>query len=194
MTLSRPEIAILDDDTYMNGDPTTFGLPLDQYDYLRDHEPCYFQRFDNPMLIEQVWVVTRHEDVLAIDRDRDTWASDRGYVNCWKFAFIDPVVGGGKPSMLTLDGAAHKRNRTVTARGFTEKRVRDLVSKYQGYARQVVDEALDVGTFNFVKQIAQPMPIEALGDVLGVPPEDRARFFGWIDTYAAPFDLRMNRS
>lgn len=194
MTQAQPEISVLDDDTYGDGDPTTFGLPLDQYDYLRDHEPCYLQRFDNPMLIEEVWVVTRHADVFAIDRDRETWAADRGYVNCWKFAFIDPIIAGGKPSMLTLDGDDHQRNRTVISRGFTPNRVLQLEEKFRAYAKQVIDEALDKRSFNFVKQIAQTMPIEALGDVLGVPESDRAKFFGWIDTYAAPFDPRMNTS
>jgi cholest-4-en-3-one 26-monooxygenase len=35
------------------------------------------------------------------------------------------------------------------------------------------------------------MPMEALGDVLGVPPEDRAKFFHWVDQFAAPFDTRI---
>ncbi|OLL73459.1 putative cytochrome P450 hydroxylase [Pseudonocardia sp. Ae168_Ps1] len=193
MTRTRPAISVLDADTYADGDPTTYGLPLDQYRYLREEEPVYLQRFDDPLLIDEVHIVTRNEDIVRVDRDAETFAADRGYVNIWKVNPIDPQFGGS-PAMLSQDGADHRRHRTVISRGFTPKVVTKLEEKFRQYARTIVDNALEKGTFDFVTEVAHTMPMEALGDVLGVPPADRAQFFAWVDKFAAPFDTRITPS
>ncbi|MEJ8279440.1 cytochrome P450 [Pseudonocardia spirodelae] len=193
MTRTRPAISVLDGDTYANGDPTTYGLPLEQYRYLREEEPVYLQRFDDPLLIDEVHVVTRNEDIVRVDRDAETFAADRGFVNIWKVNPIDPQFGG-VPAMLSKDGADHRRHRTVISRGFTPKVVTRLEEKFRDYARTIVDTALEKGTFDFVTEVAHAMPMEALGDVLGVPPADRGQFFAWVDKFAAPFDTRITPS
>jgi cholest-4-en-3-one 26-monooxygenase len=193
MTQTKPDLRILDADTYANGNPETFGLPLDQYAYLQDEEPCYLQEFDDPMLIERAWVVSRHEDIWETDKNAGLYAADRGSVNMWKVTPIDPAYGG-MPAMLTMDGADHKRNRGVISRGFTPAMVRTLTDKFRRYAVTIVDRAVQKGTFDFVHDIGHAMPMEALGDVLGVPAADRPKFFAWVDTFAAPFDTRVTPS
>jgi cholest-4-en-3-one 26-monooxygenase len=193
MTTTKPNIGIFDPDTYGNGDPTTFGLPLDQYAHLRDVAPCHLQEFDDPLLIDRAWVVSRNADIWSIDRNAELYAADRGGVNIWKITPIDPKVGG-KPAMLTADGAKHRTQRGVMSKAFTPRVVRQLEDKFREYAVNIVDAALDKGTFNFVTDVAHAMPMEALGDVLGVPRGDRAQFFAWVDTFAAPFDTRITPS
>nr|WP_271213815.1 cytochrome P450 [Rhodococcus wratislaviensis]GLK41078.1 cytochrome P450 [Rhodococcus wratislaviensis] len=186
-------INVFDPEVYASGDPSTFGLPLDAYDKLRDETPCYRHEFNDPMLIDRAWVVSRNEDIWAVDRNSELYAADRGYVNAWKVTPIDPTMGG-MPAMLTMDGAKHKEQRGVLAKGFTPAFVRKLEEKFREYAVTIVDRALEMGTFNFVHDIGHAMPMEALGDVLGVPAEDRPKFFGWVDTFAAPFDERITPS
>jgi cholest-4-en-3-one 26-monooxygenase len=193
MTAAKPDIRVLDADTYASGDPTTFGLPLEQYAYLRDEAPCYLYEFNDPMLIDRAWVVSRNADIWAVDRDSELYAADRGQVTMWKFSPLDPSVGG-KPGMLTMDGAKHREQRAVMSNAFTPGMVKKLEEKFRGYAVNIVDAALEKGTFNFVTDIGHTMPMEALGDVLGVPPGDRAKFFAWVDTFAAPFDTRITPS
>src|ERR1700752_2901274 len=107
-TLSLEDIKVFDPDTYAHGDPTTFGLPLDQYRYLREHAPCYKQRFDDPLLVEETWVVSRHADIEAVDRDPELWSAGMGGVNIWKIVPLAPnhiadEIGFGKPAMLVMD-------------------------------------------------------------------------------------------
>jgi cholest-4-en-3-one 26-monooxygenase len=199
-SLSLEDIKVFDPDTYANGDPTTFGLPLDQFEYLREHAPCYLQKFEDPLLVEQTWVVSRHEDISAVDRDSETWAADRGGVNIWKVVPLAPKkiadeIGFGKPAMLVMDGPDHRRNRRVVSRAFTPNVVKNLEPRFRTYARNVVDAALAKdGAFNFIEVVAHAMPMEALGDVLGIPPEDRPKFFGWVDKFASPYDTRVTAS
>jgi len=197
---SIDEIRVFDPDTYANGDPTTFGLPLDQYEYLRENAPCYLQKLDDPLLVEQTWVVSRHADIEAVDRDPDLWSAAGGGVNIWKVTPLAPKhiadeIGFGKPAMLVMDGDDHRRNRSVISRGFTPPRVAALADRFRGYAKTVVDNALaQEGPFNFIEVVAHAMPQEALGDVLGVPVEDRPKFFHWVDQFASPYDTRVTKS
>jgi len=193
MTTAKPDIRVLDADTYAKGDPTTFGLPLAEYAYLRDEAPCYRYEFNDPMLIDRAWVVSRNADIWAVDKNSELYAADRGGVLMWKFSPLDPSVGG-KPAMLTMDGAKHRIQRAVMSKAFTPHMVKKLEEKFRGYAVNIVDAALEKGTFNFVTDIGHTMPMEALGDVLGVPRGDRAQFFAWVDTFAAPFDTRITPS
>jgi cholest-4-en-3-one 26-monooxygenase len=193
MTTAKPDIRVLDADTYANGDPTTFGLPLEQYAYLRDEAPCYLHEFDDPMLIDRAWIVSRNADIWAVDRNSELYAADRGGVNMWKVTPLDPKVGG-KPAMLTMDGPKHRTQRGVMSKAFTPGMVKKLEDKFREYAVNIVDAALAKGTFNFVTDIGHAMPMEALGDVLGVPNGDREKFFAWVDTFAAPFDTRITPS
>lgn len=193
MTTTTPDIRVLDADTYANGNPTTFGLPLDQYTWLRDNEPCYLQEFDDPMLIDRAWVVSRHEDIWAVDRNAELYAANRGGVNMWRVTPLD-ANAGGKPAMLTMDGPKHRAQRGVMSKAFTPGMVQKLEEKFREYAVTIVDAALEKGTFNFVTDIGHAMPMEALGDVLGVPAGDRPKFFEWVDTFAAPFDTRITPS
>src|SRR5437867_1429672 len=136
--MKRPDIRVLDPDTYANGDPATFGLPLDQFVYLRDEAPVFGVAFDDPLMVDEVWVISRNADITAIDRDPDTWAANRGYVNIWKFNPID-ATNGGKPAMLSLDGVDHQRNRRVVSRGFLPHVVQRFEGLFRSHARQIVD-------------------------------------------------------
>jgi cholest-4-en-3-one 26-monooxygenase len=193
MTATKPDIRVLQADTYANGDPTTFGLPLDQYAWLRDNEPCYLHEFDDPMLIDRAWVISRNADIWAVDRNAELYSTARGGVNMWRLTPLD-ADAGGKPAMLTMDGAKHRTQRGVMSKAFTPGMVRKLEEKFREYAVNIVDAALEKGTFNFVTDIGHAMPMEALGDVLGVPAGDRPQFFEWVDTFAAPFDTRITPS
>jgi cholest-4-en-3-one 26-monooxygenase len=193
MTATKPDIRVLQADTYANGDPTTFGLPLDQYAWLRDNEPCYLHEFNDPMLIDRAWIISRNADIWTVDRNAELYSTARGGVNMWRVTPLD-ADAGGKPAMLTMDGAKHREQRGVMSKAFTPGMVKKLEEKFREYAVTIVDAALEKGTFNFVTDIGHAMPMEALGDVLGVPSGDRPQFFEWVDTFAAPFDTRITPS
>lgn len=193
MITAPSDLGIFEPETYAEGNPDTFGLPLEQYAYLRDEAPIYLQEFTNPLLIDRTWVLSRYEDIVRVDKDPETFAADRGQVNIWRVTPVDPK-NGGMPAMLTSDGDEHRRQRGVLSKGFTPKLVSRLEDKFRAYATDIVTKALEKGTINFVTDIAHAMPMEALGDVLGVPPADREKFFGWVDKFAAPFDTRITAS
>jgi cholest-4-en-3-one 26-monooxygenase len=182
---------VFDPDVYGQGDPTTFGLPLDLYQRLRDEEPCVKLTLEDPMLIDEVWVVSRHADITAIDRDPETFAANIKHPLIWTYAPLDP---NGKPGLLVQDGEEHSRKRAMVGKAFRPPVVAKLEEKFRGYASSVVDAALEKGSFDFVEEVAHTMPVQALGDILGIPEPDRPKFFAWVDTFASPFDVRVTPS
>jgi cholest-4-en-3-one 26-monooxygenase len=148
--------------------------------------------FDDPLLLDRVWVVSRHADITEVDRDEETWSAE-DVVNFWAFAPIGKKVDA--PAMLTQDGDEHRGSRKIVSRAFTPKVVKNLEETFRAYAVEIVDGVLAKGEpINFVTEIAHVMPMEALGEVLGVPKEDRPKFFNWVDTFASPFDERVSRT
>lgn len=191
--MSQAELGVLDPETYANGNPETFGLPLEAYKYLREEEPVCLHKFEDPLLAPELYVVSRHEDIETVDRDSETYAADRDPVNFWAFAPIGNAVGA--PAMLTQDGEEHRETRRIVSRAFTPKKIKDLEERFREYAIAVIEPALEKDEpFNFIDDIAHLMPMQALGDVLGVPEEDRPKFFNWVDQFAAPFDTRITPS
>lgn len=183
---------VFDPEIYGNGDPATFGLPLDLYERMREKEPVIKLALGHDLLVDEVWVVSRWVDIWMIDREWETFAANRGLVNIWKFAPLDPVH---KPAMLVQDGEEHSEKRALVSKSFRPAVVKKLEEKFRRYAVEVVENALAIdGEFDFIREIAHTMPMQALGDVLGVPEPDRPKFFGWVDTFASPFDTRVTPS
>jgi len=177
---------VLDPALYGNGDPATFGLPLDLYDQMRTEMPCVKLQFDHPLLVEEAWCITRHEDISAIDTDGRFLAS----INIplvTKFAPVDPVE---RPGIFCQDGEVHTRRRIELGRALRPAAVKRLEEKFRAIAIELIEQALPKGTFDFIPEIAQPLPARAVGDVLGVPDEDRPQFYKWADSFLSPFDER----
>jgi cytochrome P450 family 142 subfamily A polypeptide 1 len=85
------------------------------------------------------------------------------------------------PSMINLDGLEHKRRRNLVNRGFTPRRV----AEYEKMVRRICDELIDGvsqrGECDFVKDVAAPLPMAMIGDMLGVEPKDFDKLLRWSD-------------
>lgn len=180
-------IDVLNPDTWANGDPAHAGLPMEQLKYLREEAPIFKQEIEDPMSLDDIWVVSRHEDIQAIDRDASLWSSAQGYLNVWHFNPIEPSQGG-KPGMITMDGDDHRRNRKTISLGFTPNVVKRFEEEFRSFTGEILNAALAKGSFDFVEDVAVRMPLYAITDLLGVPDEDRERFLSWVRVLAAPTD------
>lgn len=177
---------VLSPEVYAHGDPAQYGLPLDAMDRLRDEAPCYRHKLDDPMMVSEIWVLTRSEDIQRVSRDSVTFSSRRGLTARLWTPF--EVELGGKPAMIGLDGQDHLRNRRVVSNAFTPNVVKHFEAEFRLMCQQIVRNALAKGTFNFVEEIAVEMPLNAICELMGVPPEDRRKFLAWVNAYAVPTD------
>jgi cytochrome P450 len=78
-------------------------------------------------------------------------------------------------SMINMDEPRHGRLRRIVSRGFTPRALGRLEEDVQRRARQTIDRVIDRGHCDFVSEIAAPLPLEIICDLMGIP-ESQARF------------------
>jgi cytochrome P450 family 142 subfamily A polypeptide 1 len=154
----QPEIDLLDGRFYAED-------PFPAYAWLRRHAPVYF---DEP---RGLWGVALHEDVQRVSKDPELFCSSGS-------SRPDaPAI----PSMINVDDPLHKRRRNLVNRGFTPRRVADHEPRIREICRSLIAKVAPHGRCDFVADIAAPLPMIVIGDMLGVEPEDRDRLLCWSD-------------
>jgi cytochrome P450 family 142 subfamily A polypeptide 1 len=132
---------------------------------MRQHAPVYW---DEP---GQVWGIACYGDLLEISKRPEAFSNSAG---------IRPD-SPSFPYMINLDDPLHKRRRNLVNRGFTLRRVQDREPRIRELARRLVSAAARKERFDFVREIAAPLPLMVIGDMLGVDPADYARLLAWSD-------------
>ena len=80
-----------------------------------------------------------------------------------------------------MDDPQHLLRRKLVNYGFTRKRVKDLESKITSLCDTLIDAVCERGECDFVWDLAAPLPMAVIGDMLGVRPEEREMFLKWSD-------------
>jgi cytochrome P450 len=133
---------------------------------LRRNDPIHWDEKN------QWWLCTRHADVRHISRHPEIFSSEpKGPWHVAEHRF----------SMQAMDGEAHLRHRNVVSRAFTPRMVSLLSDRARRYADEAID-ALDGRTHcDFVTDLAVPVPMRIIADMLGVADGDLLRFREWSD-------------
>ena len=163
----RPEIQLLEGHFYT-------ADPLSHYRWMRENAPVYWDE------TAKLWGVTLHEDVMHISKTPSVFCSGRGS-RPYTGEGPRPRQGGGTPSMINLDDPQHKRRRNLVNKGFTPRRVEDHEPKIRRICNELIDTVAPRGKCDFVRDIAAPLPMIMIGDMLGVEPEDRDKLLRWSD-------------
>lgn len=139
--------------------------PYDDWTWLREHAPVY----RDP--VNEVWAITRYEDVLAIEKDPVTYSSFRA----------PRPHGDHLPMIISMDGREHTMRRKLVSKGFTPRRVRDHEGTVRRICTEIIDRVAPRGECDFVWDIAAPLPLLLIADMLGFPPESYDDLLRWSD-------------
>jgi cytochrome P450 len=128
------------------------------------------------------WVVTRAEDVARLFGDArlsvDKANSRTGYTG---FA-LPPELDA---NLMNMDGEDHQRLRRIVSKSFTAPRIEAMADGIRAVAEGLADRFAGP-TVDLVAEYAAPLPLTVIGDLIGVPPEDRGRFGSWVAAMFAP--------
>jgi len=116
------------------------------------------------------WVLSRHEDIQATNRDWETFGAVRG-------SSLQARRESSGLMLVSMDGAQHNRQRRLISAGFTPRMTARLEEKARGWAVQIIDRALEQGRCDFVSDVAYPLPMHMIADIVGIPFDDRAELF-----------------
>lgn len=120
-----------------------------------------------------LWAVARHEDVVRILRDPDTFSS---MVSAQALAG-DEVP----PSMIFNDPPVHTRLRGLISKAFTPRVVELQRPAIQEYCDDLVGKMLEKDHADIVAELAYPLPVMVIANMLGVADGDMATFKRWSD-------------
>jgi len=74
-------------------------------------------------------------------------------------------------SFLWMEPPDHTRLRRLVSKAFTARRVDSLRQQVEGVASKLIDNVINAGEVDWVEQVAYPLPLTMITDMLGVPPE-----------------------
>jgi cholest-4-en-3-one 26-monooxygenase len=157
-------------------DPETFvaGIPHETFAHWRANDPVHWTEHPTE---KAYWSVTTYDEVVAANRDAETFSSETGGV-----FIMDPdeeMLAQLGLLMLTMDPPRHTRYRLLVSRAFTPKHIRDLDEFIQRSTHRIVDEIIERGEADFVVDLAAELPLQVIAEIIGVPQEDRHLVFDW---------------
>lgn len=152
------------------------GTPYEAFRQLRQTTPVFFHpEPEGPGF----WAVMRHGDVAAVSKDPKTFSSARrGTQIKDPGAEQLPMV---RTMMLNLDPPQHGKFRSLVQSGFTPRMVSLLEPRIRGLARGIVERACQSRQLDFVSAVAAPLPLQVIGELMGVPEQDRPQLAAWGD-------------
>lgn len=156
---TRPEIELLSPDFYARFDELT--------SWMRAEAPLYW---DDTV---GIWGAAAHADIVTMSRDWRTFCSGKG-----------SRPESSVPSMINFDPPEHTRRRRLISAGFTRRRVEDHEPYLRRKVTQLIDAVIDRGSCDVVADIATPLPMYMIGELMGLPEEDHDRLLHWSDLFA----------
>jgi cytochrome P450 len=145
----------------------------DVFRRLRDSNPVYFHPEANG---PGFYAVTRHADASEVLRNPAAYCNGKGTQVQDKRA-----EGHGAPSIHNLDAPRHAKLRGTAVPGMR----REVLSRMEPQIRQIVRDLIDAcprgEPFDFVAKVAVPLPMMVIGEMLGVPVEDRPLTVDWAN-------------
>lgn len=154
-------------------DPAFVANPYPVFDHLRATAPVWKAPFGR-------WFLTRYEDCNLLLRDRrfgkDYTAPDALKQRFGPTALQEPAVVELTHMMLMRDPPDHTRLRGLVTKAFTARRIEALRERVRAMADGLLDQVMTAGRMDAIRDLAFPLPVMVICELLGIPEADRDRF------------------
>jgi cytochrome P450 len=184
--------------TFNPFDPTVLQCPFPHYAQMREDAPV--------LHLEHLglYLVTRHDLVLEVVRDLQTYSSQFGGASMpmsaedrAKFAEVMAEGYPRVPTMLTADQPEHTRYRRLVAKAFSPRAIADLEPEIRRITTELVDAIVakaagGTATIEFVEEFGVPLPVRVIAKALNVPDERLADFKRWSDDSIAGIGTQIS--
>lgn len=153
----------------------TWGIPPQQF-WLRGQRPDRPVRFDPAT---GLWDVFGYPEAVRALGDTATFSSNTLRVLPESFTRGRTDMGAG--NLVQTDEPDHKKLRRLVSEAFTPKVVADLEPRIRALTHELLDAAAVNGRIELVADLAYPLPVIVIAELLGVPSGDRHLFKQWVD-------------
>jgi cholest-4-en-3-one 26-monooxygenase len=157
MTTTVPDVDLADGNFYAGG-------ARDAYRWMRANQPVFRDR-------NGLAAASTYQAVIDAERQPELFSNAGG---------IRPDQPA-MPMMIDMDDPAHALRRKLVNAGFTRKRLKDREPSISALCDVLIDAVCERGECDFVRDLAAPLPMAVIGDMLGVRPDQREMFLKWSD-------------
>ncbi|MGW1068205.1 cytochrome P450 [Streptomyces aureus] len=170
-------------------DPGFLADPYPAYEELRSRGRVHYYEPTNQ------WLVPHHGDVSALLRDRRLGRT-------YQHRFTHEDFGRTAPppehepfhvlndhGMLDLEPPDHTRIRRLVSKAFTPRTVERLKPYVEGLAGELVDRLVEAGGGDLLTDVAEPLPVSVIAEMLGVPESERAPLRPWSADICGMYEL-----
>ena len=148
------------------------GCPHDMFELLRREAPVFWQEEASG---PGYWAITKYEDLKHISRHPAQFSSER----------MGTIIREPDPStieftrqiMLNMDPPRHRQYRMLVNKAFTPRMVDNLRPRIRRMCVEIVDAVIEKGECEFVEELAAPLPMLVICEMMGIPEEDRRHVY-----------------
>jgi cytochrome P450 len=145
--------------------------PYPTYRALREHDPVH-------RMPDGSYFLTRYDDLIDVYRDAVAWSSDKKVD--FKPNFGDSLLYEHHTTSLVFnDPPVHTRVRKLLAPTFSPRSLKALQPRIEALVDRLLDAAAERGTIDMIDDFAAAIPVQLIGDLLGIPDSERAPLRGW---------------
>jgi cytochrome P450 len=145
--------------------------PYPTYRALRENDPIH-------RMPDGSYFLARYDDCLAVYRDTATWSSDK--TRYFRPNFADSLLYEHHTTSLVFnDPPYHTRVRKLLAPAFTPRALRALQPRVEALVDRLLETATSRGEIDLIADFAAAIPIQLIGDMLGIPHDEREPLRDW---------------
>jgi cytochrome P450 len=175
--------AAIFNDLFYTGEGRTNPYPL--YRRLREADPVHHSS-------QGMWILTRYDDCWATLRDPRFGKNyprliEQRFGTNWRDR---PALASGEHSMLNVSGAEHTRLRKLVAKGFTPRMIQRLDPSIERAVAELLEPFVEAGGGDILEAVGFPLPVTIIGEMLGVPAEDRGQFRQLVREFISVLEMR----
>jgi cytochrome P450 len=152
--------------------PAFYANPYDAYRALREHEPVH-------RCADGTWFLSRHADLDRIYRDRTNFSSDKRVAFAPKYGPESLLYAHHTTSLVFNDAPYHTRVRRQIVGALTPHVLKALEPAVVSLVDRLLDDIASRGGGDAIGDFAAAIPIEVIGNLLGVPRDEREPLRGW---------------
>jgi len=171
------ESATSSQDFYFNPwDPEFRANPYPHYRALLTGPPRHVEQFF------PIALVARYADCRAVLKDHQRFSSVQPPM---PVGFDENNPFKGAATVLFADPPVHTRLRRLISRDFTPRRIREMEPRIKEIVEGLLARVEKEGSFDAIADLATPLPVMVIAEMLGVPTEKYATFKSWSDAIVA---------
>ncbi|MFE7930606.1 cytochrome P450 [Streptomyces sp. NPDC057456] len=186
-------MAVVDALSFDPWDPAFVSDPYPAYAELRERgRVIYYEPTDQ-------WLVPRHADVSALLRERRLGRTYQHRFTHEDFgrtappAEQEPFHTLNDHGMLDLEPPDHTRIRRLVSKAFTPRTVERLQPYVRRLAGELVDRLVEAGGGDLLSDVAEPLPVAVIAEMLGIPESDRGPLRPWSADICGMYELSPSK-